>query len=225
MAKRFALSVARNGPRVAVENAVARWEESRFDAAYGTDTDAFVALDDLAIASPNKLLGVQYEPTLVRPLRKTLERLRLPAGRVLVDFGSGKGRVMMAASAYGFRRIVGVEFSPELCAICRRNLDVFRRRTGRAVEFEVVESDAADYRVRADEDVFFFYNPFQAPVMTKVLANIHASVAARPRRVWMILHNPAPLEAVFASDPGLREIARHRYGSSRFFVYAGRNPA
>src|SRR6516225_8353137 len=38
-----------------------------------------------------------------------------------VDIGCGKGRALMVASAFPFRRLVGVEISPELCEIARAN--------------------------------------------------------------------------------------------------------
>lgn len=44
-----------------------------------------------------------------------------------VDLGAGKGRAMLLASELPFRRIVGVEFSPELCDVARRNLRTNRR--------------------------------------------------------------------------------------------------
>jgi predicted RNA methylase len=39
-----------------------------------------------------------------------------------VDFGSGKGRVLLVASHYPFREVVGVEFSPELQKIAEGNI-------------------------------------------------------------------------------------------------------
>jgi predicted RNA methylase len=40
-----------------------------------------------------------------------------------VDIGSGKGRALIIAAEYAFKRIIGVEYSPSLATICRRNLE------------------------------------------------------------------------------------------------------
>ena len=39
-----------------------------------------------------------------------------------VDYGLGKGRVLMLATEYPFKRIVGVEFSESLDRTARQNL-------------------------------------------------------------------------------------------------------
>jgi hypothetical protein len=39
-----------------------------------------------------------------------------------IDLGSGKGRVLLMASAYPFKRIIGVEFMPELHRVAQENI-------------------------------------------------------------------------------------------------------
>jgi hypothetical protein len=39
-----------------------------------------------------------------------------------IDLGSGKGRVLLMAAAYGFKRIIGVEFMPELHRVAEENI-------------------------------------------------------------------------------------------------------
>ena len=39
-----------------------------------------------------------------------------------IDLGSGKGRAVLLASLYPFRRLIGVEFSPELTEVARLNV-------------------------------------------------------------------------------------------------------
>ncbi|WP_207485311.1 class I SAM-dependent methyltransferase [Arenibaculum pallidiluteum] len=210
----------RQGLRRTIENAAVAVEDALFDAVLGVETSAPVELDGLSISSPNRHLGVSYVPTRVRAFRMLMRRLGLPYGGVFVDFGCGKGRALFAAASHPFHRIVGVEFAPELCEICRRNVDAFRcRRRGRAV-FEIVEADAANYAVRDDENVFFFFNPFRDAVMVSVLRNIDASLRRRPRRVWLIVNNPRDLEAAFRSRDWLMRVDEYAYGSSLFWIYS-----
>ena len=48
-----------------------------------------------------------------------------------VDYGSGKGRVLMLAAAYPFRRILGVEFSESLDRVARDNIATLGADAGR----------------------------------------------------------------------------------------------
>ena len=86
-----------------------------FDLRYGIDTMGCVSMDALKIESEHKERGVRYEPSELGAVRRLLQMPALPRNGLFVDLGSGKGRVLLIAAQCGFRRIVGVEFSPELC--------------------------------------------------------------------------------------------------------------
>ena len=60
---------------------------------------------------------------------------------VFLDLGSGKGRVVLEAARRPFRRVIGVEISPELNAIAARNLEASRRRL-RAQDVRFITADA-----------------------------------------------------------------------------------
>jgi len=221
---RCAGSVRHNGLRGTLENAAALVDDLRFDRVHGTETARSVPLDQLEVRGRNKHLGVEYTPTRVRAFRKLMERLRLPDGRVFVDFGCGKGRVLCAAAAYPFRRIVGIEFAPELAALCRSNVAACRRRFAPRAEIAIVEGDAAEYRFAGDEDVIFLFNPFQPAVMAAVLGNLRSSLRRHGRTVLLIVSNPAGLAPVLEADALLTKIDEYAYGSSRFFVYSNVRP-
>jgi SAM-dependent methyltransferase len=107
---------------------LSKLEDSLFDVRYRTDTGGRVELSDLMIASENKDHGVRYEPTRARPFKKLINMLDLPRDSTFVDFGSGKGRVLIMALECGFRKVVGLEFSQELCEISRKNLATSERK-------------------------------------------------------------------------------------------------
>ena len=94
----------------------------------GVETSKRVGLDALAISSANKDRGFGYAPTSRRRFRALLKALELPYNSLgFVDYGCGKGRVLMEAADAGFKRVVGVEFSPELCDIARVELGAFQK--------------------------------------------------------------------------------------------------
>lgn len=151
---------------------------------------SFVSLEDLMIESNNKRRGVNYQPTRAIPLRKLFNALMIPKGRIFVDFGCGKGRVLMIASEFGFKELRGIEFSPELCKIARNNCAMYKQKTGVGAKFDIIESDATAYSINDDEDVFFLFQPFDGVILNEVLKNIIASLTEKPRKIFIIYLNP-----------------------------------
>lgn len=127
--------------------------------------------------------------------------LALPKETAFVDMGCGKGKALLLACEYGFRRVVGVEFSAELCEIARTNLARYAQRSGFRGAAQIVHGDVLEYAIH-DESVFFLYNPFNAVVLRALLANIGRSVRRLPRRVWLVyalpVHHAAVVGAPFA---------------------------
>jgi hypothetical protein len=71
------------------------------------------------------IFGAPYVPSRRRDLNEVFKKLyKLSANDVLVDVGSGDGKVLKAASISGARRAVGFELNPFLVLIsilnCRR---------------------------------------------------------------------------------------------------------
>jgi Histone methylation protein DOT1 len=126
---RQALShVRRNSPWEMVQTAVAVIEDQAFDWRYGVDTRGIRPLEDLAIDSRHVAHGVHYAPTRVRYFRAILRALPIPRDSVFVDLGAGKGRMLLLAAQSGcFRKVVGVEFSAELCRTAEQNIRHFQR--------------------------------------------------------------------------------------------------
>lgn len=148
----------------------------RFDRASGVDTCGYS--------------DWRYEPTPADAFRKMIGTL--PASLedfTFVDFGSGKGKVVLLASAHAFRRIVGVELWPDLHQIARKNLRRYRGEV-RCRSVELVCCDAAEYPIPEEPAVFYFFNPFRENVLSRVLENIRASLDRHPRPVFVIFYAP-----------------------------------
>ena len=121
----------------------------------------------------------------------------------LVDFGCGKGRVMIVAASFQFKKITGVEFARELWQEAKSNIS---KQAGYfpETEFQVLYENAASFAIERDTQVFFFFNPFQESVMRKVITNILKSVRKYPRPVYILYVNPQ-LKELFLAD-GFKEI-------------------
>jgi SAM-dependent methyltransferase len=185
--------------RGVVQTAKVTWSvicDLGFDLQYGTDTMRWIGMNSLAFEAANKRHSSRYQATKAAPFRSLLRALDFPRESVFVDLGSGKGRALLIAASAGFRRVVGVEFSPELCEIARRNVAVYLRKVGSMADVEIVESDVETYPIAADQNVFFLYNSFKLTVLNRVLNNIRDSVARNQRRIWFIYNTPIYHDAV-----------------------------
>ena len=165
--------------------------------------------------------GYRYDPARVLPLRRALSALRplFNPDSILVDIGSGKGRVLLVASEFGFRSVRGVEFAKELCEAARANIARYKARTGARTDFQVIEADATERDVPSDEDVFVICNPFDGVTLQRVMANISRSLASAPRRALIIYYNPRWGDVVERGGDfvWLRDM---RFWSFRFAVYS-----
>lgn len=171
-----------------------RWRARRldyeFDAKFGVDTRGIVALNGLTIHSENVAHAVRYEQTKPADFATLIKYLRLKfEDFIFVDFGAGKGRVLLLASDYPFRKIIGVEFACELLDAARQNLRIYRSERQQCRDFELHCLDAVQYQVPPENAVFYFYNPFDEVVMKEVLTNISQSLLEHPREAFILYCN------------------------------------
>jgi SAM-dependent methyltransferase len=221
----FPRAIKRRGWRGVAGLAISKLYDYLFDVRYGTDTMSWEEVANLTGTVGDISHAHHYQPTDVIPLRKLLRTLDLAPGRVLVDFGSGKGRVLMVAASFGFRAVRGVEFSAGLCEIAGANIERFRARTRCSTDFKIIHGDAAEYTVRDDEDVFFLFNPFDSHVLGRVVQSISRSFQARPRPMLLIYRKPI-YEACITENSPFAKVASHDFWGSDFAVFqAGPAPA
>jgi predicted RNA methylase len=161
-----------------------------FDWKYKTDTRSKISLQDLTVAGENKEHGSFYQPTMALSFKRLLDTVPLPPESVLVDFGCGKGRVLLLAVLRGMKKAVGIEFSPELCAIARNNVRIVEQATGSRLDITVIEGDVTHYEIEDDQNVFFLFNPFDDVVLEAVVENIQKSLQRKSREIAIIYYNP-----------------------------------
>lgn len=164
--------------------------DCHFDLRYKTDTRSKISLRELEVTGKNKERGSFYQPTMARSFNRLLDRISLPPEGVLVDFGCGKGRVLLLAALRGMKKAVGIEFSPELCRIARRNVEIVEKAAGIPLNISIIEADVTDCRIEDEQNVFFFFNPFDDVILAAVVENMERSLQARPRPIVIVYYNP-----------------------------------
>lgn len=139
-----------------------------FDRKLGVDTTTSVPLWKLKIPSRHVHSGSNYQTISADNIERVLNKV--PRRFPLIDLGCGKGRVLIVAHQLGFSPVTGVEFSPELVEIARRNLKICN------IPGQILCCDAAEVDFPND-CVIFMYNPFDSQVMEQVACKIRESAA------------------------------------------------
>jgi SAM-dependent methyltransferase len=169
-----------------------------FDQTRGVTTAAGVELWKLTIPSKDWVRGMAYTAVSPAAFSNAMARLAIQPDRfTFIDLGSGKGRALILAGEYGFKRIIGVEFAPALCEIAQHNLLLAKKRA------EVVCQSATEFAFPKEPTVIFMYCPFSSDILERVLRNIHQDgfivyINPRHQRVipFPIVHQGAGL-AIF----------------------------
>lgn len=170
-----------------------------FDRQFGINTAGRIPLGELTVHSDNVLLGRLYAPASITLAKSLLDRLPISHAQfTFIDFGSGMGRVALFASTYAFKQVYGVEFAEELHGIAVENGNKTQLLIQRQspVRFECM--DAVDYQIPDGNMVCFFFNPFETPVMKKVVGNIVESLRRKPRECYLIYVRPLARAAIDA---------------------------
>ncbi|MBI5750772.1 MAG: class I SAM-dependent methyltransferase [Hydrogenophilales bacterium] len=212
---RLLRSLHEQGMRRTLQSALSIAEDWVFDWRHATDTVSRVYQVELDFEHPNKASAHPYIPTRGRAFRKLLSSLTFPQDSVFVDYGSGKGKVLLLASKLGFRRVVGIEYSPELHEVAVANI----RRYG-ATDASLIEPvccDATEYVLRDDENAFYFFNPFELDVLQGVLRQIKDSLGRHRRKIWIIYFDPRFKEA-FEKGLGAWQTQMFTYGGYEVVV-------
>jgi SAM-dependent methyltransferase len=191
--------------------------QTPFDSVHGVDTGNPVELWELPEAELMRIgRNARYAPAPVRTVRNVLAGYGGSYEDVtFVDVGCGKGRVLLLAAEFPFRRIVGVEVSETLCEIARDNVRTLSRVGDGYDRIEVVHADATQFAVPDDAGFFFFYEPYSAEVSSAVLERIESSIRQHPRDVLLCFTGrgqPDGLDSEAESRPVAAAAAETRAG-------------
>jgi predicted RNA methylase len=168
-----------------------------FDRIHGTDTSSIVETFELNLSGPGAREAVRYEPAHVSDVERALKSLKIDhRDFTLIDLGSGKGRTLLVASRYPFKKLIGVELSAELHAVSQRNAETFRAKEKGIPPIELVCSDVQLYPLPEENTVFYLFNPFGAAILQKVIDNVCASLDKKPRKLGFVYVFPAHQEVI-----------------------------
>jgi len=165
--------------------------QKAFDQRFHVDTATVVSRNDLDVDEAGKKSGNRYEATPRSLFLRMIRSIAIDHPRfTFVDIGSGKGAVLLYASHFPFKRIIGVEFSHRLSEIADKNILNYRNSDMQCKDLVTVCIDATAYRLPKDALVLYFANPFKEEMMSRMVANIECSFKEQPREMILIFWNP-----------------------------------
>jgi hypothetical protein len=160
----------------------------------------------------------QIMDALVRSIQQSAASQSLAQGALrdftFIDLGSGKGRVLLMASGYPFKRIIGVEFMPELHRAAEQNIANYSNDRQRYRQIETVCMDARDFQFPLEPLLVYLFNPFDEPAFARVLENLRHSLEQVPRAAY-IAYRFTEFESLLAKTTWLEKIV----GTEQWAVY------
>jgi SAM-dependent methyltransferase len=202
----------------ALSRAARRAPPHPFDREHGVDTDGLIYADPLASGHENDRHSAGYyatAPSLFRGAMALWRETLAGTGYTLedytlVDIGCGKGRVLMLATEFRFREIVGIELNPRLARVARKNLRKWTIRTRASSlvrgEIRIVEGDALAVPLPDGPVVLFYFNSFEREMAEMWLARLGEVARERATPLDLIYIHPE-FDALVRQVPGVRAVA------------------
>lgn len=169
---------------------------------------------------------VDYQHSYTYYVERVMRRFEITAADSILDYGSGKGGMLIFFSKYNFGKIEGVELMPELDGTAKKNIAGKKLKN---VKTYLV--DAAKYEDIDIYNYFYFNNPFSGDTLKSVVEQIKRSLMRHKRKITIIYQNPQGRELFIQSGMFLcvkfyfvpsfinRDINNIRYGRQFIDVY------
>jgi SAM-dependent methyltransferase len=183
------------------------------------DWDHRVDTTSATVGWRERLLGLlhsPYQPTEPALFHEMLANLKIDFSEfVFIDIGSGKGRVLLMAADYPFRRVIGIELLPALHRVAQENIRKYKSESQKCFAIEAICGDVKEFVFPPDSLVLYLFNPLPEPGLLELMAKLGESVRERARPVFVLYHNPL-LEHVLARCNWLRKAGgTHQYSVFR----------
>jgi SAM-dependent methyltransferase len=191
----------------------------------GFDWDHRVDTTSAAVDWRDRLIGAYhspYQPTEADLFHEMIDALREKSAIdfhdfIFIDLGSGKGRTLLMAADYPFRRIVGVELLATLHQTAQKNINEYRSESQKCFALESICADATKFPFPPDPIVLYIFNPFPEAGLREMADNLEQRLRAHPRRVYVLYHNPL-LGHLLSESPALSKIG----GTHQYAIYTSR---
>lgn len=135
----------------------------------------------------------RYEPTSYCGLICAFDEMDAVMSRYdrLVDFGCGKGRVLFYVNQRFRCEVCGIEVDEALYENALDNRAYYNTRFRDSLErIELIHGKAEEYKIKREDNIFYFFNPFEINIFEQVMNNVMENVKAYPRRIFVMMYYP-----------------------------------
>lgn len=189
-----------------------RYGDADYDWEYRVDTTS------ATVGWRERLLGhfhSPYQATEPEIFREMMASLKVDFQEfTFIDIGSGKGRALLMAADYPFRRILGIELLAALHGVAQKNLSAYKSGSQQCFAVEAVCGDAREFVFPAEPLVVYMFNPLTEAGVTVVTGNLVLSLDHYPRVAYLLYRNPL-FENLLARCPAFKRIA----GTPQYSVF------
>jgi hypothetical protein len=205
------------------ESAPSRRRQRYGDVEY--DWDFRVDTTGATVGWRDRLLGMfhsPYQPTEPALFREMLARLMQLSAKfdfrefTFIDIGSGKGRALLMAADYPFRRILGIELLPELHWVAKENIAKYTSDSQQCFAIDCLLGDACQFVFPPEPTVLYLFNPLPESGLARMVSHVEQSLREHPRPMFVLYHNPL-LEPVLTRREAFNKIA----GTQQFSIFSG----
>lgn len=128
-----------------------------------------------------------YEPTPYSVLERLANSGLIGKKNMVLDYGTGKGRVCFYLSYQMRCQSVGIEYDERIFtqALNNKKTAVSGSRTSFLME------NAEEFAIPKEIDRCYFFNPFSVEILQKVLARVYESFYKNPREILLFFYYPS----------------------------------
>jgi SAM-dependent methyltransferase len=171
--------------------------EAKGEKKYGINTtgaDELTSLEKKGIDTTHATIYMPVSYDLLEEILELVKQLPNKPQHHFLDIGCGKGRALCVAAHYGFTKLTGIDFSKKLIDAAEKNLAIIKQQLPQT-DYELYNNDAFYFKIPADVDCIFLFNPFDEVIMSGVVYNILESLKENRRTITVIYVNALHKEA------------------------------
>ena len=159
--------------RVDARATASRYGDAEYDWDYRVDTTS------ATVGWRDRLLGQfhsAYQPTEPALFKEMMAHLKIDFQEfTFIDVGSGKGRVLLMAADYPFRRILGIELLPALNRVAQENLNAYKSIRSGALPWRRCVATRGNLFSRQSRPCFICLTLCRKLALTEVMDNLDRS--------------------------------------------------
>ncbi len=173
-------------------------EEIKGEKKYNINTTSYNKLSRFQISGSHLKHATEYMPVNYFTIEQLLSHLPENAKQgAFLDIGCGKGRALCVAAAFGFKKVVGIDFAKEMIDAAGINLNQ-TKISHPALQYELLWKDISNFDIEKEVSTVFLFNPFDEILMRTVIQKMNTSLKNHPRSFYVLYASPRHEELFFA---------------------------